>query len=893
MTRNYDKASRFIRMLMAFILISGSVAFGFGSALTSVHAETAAVENVEAFESLTNIAPASARANSVKLDLISRPESIPYGYRAAKLTYDFTGTIGTSAAYINFKDPSGTAGRTLQGSPKKLGLWVYGDAGNHWLRGQVQDASGARTAIDFTTSTGLNWNGWKYVTANLPAAIAGPVKLNQIYVTETKDNNKNSGSLYFDQLKAFYTDTSVFGLDLVGLPPMQIGDAKQAKVYATYQGSQAPVEITSGVSFASSNNQVASVDSSGTVRALEAGTAVITATFSNAPQASYTLTVSTEAPAPQRLELQALSKLENGSKDRLKVFAAYNGMGDPVTIISGAVFQSSSPDIASIDAAGQITTLKVGSTTITASYGGSSASYTLTVTEPVPVLQKIELPGLKAMIIGQTQQAKVMGTYTWIPEPVEITSGVTYTSSNPLVATVSSTGLINAIKFGTTRITAVYSGKTTDFYLVVNKEPIVPKRELRAAWIASVDNVDWPEKGVVTAEEQKRDFIAKLNELQAAGMNAAIVQIKPTADAFYPSQYGPWSEWLTGEQGKDPGYNPLEFMLEEVHKRNMEFHAWFNPYRISLHDDINKLVPDHPARLHPDWVVSYGGRLYFNPGIPEAQNFIREGIMEVVRNYDIDAVHFDDYFYPYPVAGVDFPDEATYRTYGSGFANKADWRRDNVNSFIRSVNEAIKQEKSYVKFGISPFGIWRNKAQDPTGSDTNGLSSYDAIYADSKKWIQQGWIDYITPQIYWYMGYTPAAYDKLIEWWSQVTQGTNVQLYSGKATYRIGSSESWLNPDEMPNQIAYDRNFDQVDGSIFFSTKSILSNLLGFTDRLKNDLYRYPALIPAMPHLDSVAPEPAVMKTAVRKPEGVRLTWRMPPAMPHIMRSTGLMPVHP
>nr|AYQ75532.1 hypothetical protein EAV92_06895 [Cohnella candidum] len=861
---------------MGIALFAGSSLLSPGFALPFASAEPVRTEVVETFETPGNVTASSVRANSVSLEQVARPEPIPYGYHAAKLKYDFTGTVGTSAAYLNFKDPSGTAGHKLQGTPKRLGVWVYGDAGNHWLRGQVEDAAGTKTAIDFTSSTGLNWSGWKYVTAALPANIAGPVKLNQIYVTETKDNNKNKGALYIDQVSAFYGDTDVYALDIAGLPPIQAGMSAQAQVFATYQGSAEPVAVTaaSGVVFRSSDEQVAKVDAAGTVQAIAPGTAVITATFGNAPTASYPLVVTEAVSVPDRLELQVKSKLEQGSTDRVKAFAAFTGFADPVALFDGVVYQSSNPGVATVDAAGTIVTGQVGVTTISAAFRGVTASYTLEVTKPVPVLQKIELPGLKSMTIGDVQQVRVLGTYTWLPEPFAITSGVSFTSSVPSVASVGADGTITALKVGTTRITAVYQGKTADYYLAVNQAAAVPKRELRAAWIASVDNVDWPRKGVVDAEQQKRDFVALLDTLQQAGMNAVIVQIKPTADAFYPSQYGPWSEWLTGVQGKDPGYDPLAFMLEEAHKRNLEFHAWFNPYRISLQDDMNKLVPDHPARQHPDWVVSYGGKLYFNPGIPEAQRFIADGILEVVRNYDIDAVHFDDYFYPYPVSGVDFPDDDAYRLYGAGFANKADWRRNNVNTFVRTVSEEIKQLKPYVKFGISPFGIWKNKSQDPAGSDTNGLSSYDAIYADTKKWVEEGWLDYIAPQIYWYMGYSPAAYDKLVEWWSGVVKNTNVQLYSGKAAYRIGSAESWLNPDEMPNQLAYDRNFDAVKGSIFFSANSLEANLLGFTDRLRAQIYRYPALVPASPNLDSEAPAAPVLTKGLRKAAGVELKWQ-------------------
>lgn len=884
MTNSSRKLSILIPILTAFIFFIGTIISGFGNVLPSVYADSVveidsasspAYANVENFEQTTNLSASSAQAKSVSIGLISRPETIYYGYHAVKLAYDFTGMPGTSAAYINFKDPSGTAGRTLQGIPKKLGVWVYGDGNNHWLRAQLQDANGTKPVVDFTTSNGLNWSGWKYVTTTVPNNLIAPLKINQIYVVETKVNNKNSGVLMFDQLNAYYTDSTVFGLDVVGLPPMQVGDTKQATVNATYQNGTEPVPVVSGINYRSSDERIATVEPNGTVRALQAGTVTIAAAYGNAPEAAYTLTVTVEAPIPQKLELSALSKLETGAINRLRVYATYSGAAEPVSILTGANFQSSSPDIATVDTSGLIKAVKAGTTTITASISGISQEYVLTVTNPVPVLQKIELTDLKALTVGESRQTKVVGTYTWLPDPVELTSGVAYTSSNPVVASVNASGLVTAIQMGTSRITATYGGKSSDFYLVVNKVATVPKRELRAAWIATVDNIDWPKKGVVEAEAQKRDFIEQLDELQAAGMNAVIVQVKPTADAFYPSAYAPWSEWLTGEQGKDPGYNPLAFMLEEVHKRNMEFHAWFNPYRISLQDRIDKLVPTHPARQHPDWVVTYGGKLYFNPGIPEAKQFISDSIMEVVKNYDIDAVHFDDYFYPYPVTGVDFPDQDAYAKYGSSFPNKADWRRGNVNTFVQDMNTAIKQEKRWVKFGISPFGIWKNKSQDPSGSDTNGLSSYDAIYADTKKWVDQAWIDYIAPQIYWYMGYSPASYDKLIEWWSGVTTGKNVHLYSGQAVYRIGSADpAWQNPDEMPNQVAYNRNFDQVHGSIFFSAQWFKENPLGFTDRLKNDFYRYPALVPAMPWLDQAAPDAPVLAPALRKEAGIEITWK-------------------
>ncbi|WP_425283819.1 glycoside hydrolase family 10 protein [Lihuaxuella thermophila] len=406
---------------------------------------------------------------------------------------------------------------------------------------------------------------------------------------------------------------------------------------------------------------------------------------------------------------------------------------------------------------------------------------------------------------------------------------------------------------------------------------VSPKRQLRAVWIATVVNIDWPSRTGLPKEQQQQEFIRILDESKAMGMNAVVVQVRPTADAFYPSRINPWSKYLTGVQGQDPGYDPLAFMIREAHKRNLEFHAWFNPYRVSMDTKIENLVPNHPARLHPDWVISYGGRLYYNPGIPEAKDHIIESIMEAVKNYDIDAVHFDDYFYPYPVSGQDFPDEAAYQKYGAAqFPQKADWRRHNVNTLIRELSEAIKQEKPYVKFGISPFGIWRNKSTDPTGSDTAGLQSYDAVYADTRTWIRQGWIDYVTPQIYWNFGYPPAAYEKLTDWWSREVRGRNTHLYIGQAAYKVGISNppAWQNPEELPNQLKHNLLFAEIKGSIFFSFKDLRRNPLGIKDRLTQEIYKVPALVPAMPWLDDEPPKKPKLKAADWTSEGVEVIWR-------------------
>ena len=402
------------------------------------------------------------------------------------------------------------------------------------------------------------------------------------------------------------------------------------------------------------------------------------------------------------------------------------------------------------------------------------------------------------------------------------------------------------------------------------------KREFRAVWIATVANIDWPSQKGLPIEEQKTEFRKLLDDVKEMGMNAVIVQIKPTADAFYPSKYGPWSEYLTGVQGKDPGYDPLAFMLKEAHERNLEFHAWFNPYRITMnHRDLDKLADDHPAKKYPEWVVGYGNQLYFDPGIPDARSFIVDGIMEVVNTYDIDGVHLDDYFYPYKIEGEAFPDDESYEKYGADFDNQDDWRRNNVNLLVKNIHERIKDKKRYVKFGISPFGVWRNIADDPTGSDTKaGVRNYDDLYADTRHWIQNGSLDYINPQIYWNIGFEPAAFDILLPWWQQEIANKPMHLYIGQAAYKIDNNPvpEWSDPEEYPRQIQMIREEKNVHGSVHFSLKDLNRNPLQIKDRLKNDLYKHPALIPTMPWLGNKAPKKPKLVKAQTTHNGITLT---------------------
>ncbi|GIG68871.1 family 10 glycosylhydrolase [Phytomonospora endophytica] len=408
-------------------------------------------------------------------------------------------------------------------------------------------------------------------------------------------------------------------------------------------------------------------------------------------------------------------------------------------------------------------------------------------------------------------------------------------------------------------------------------DPATPKRQFRAMWISTVANIDWPSGQGLTVAEQQAEYRARLDTAVQRGMNAVVVQIRPTADAMWPSPHEPWSHWLTGVQGKNPGYDPLAFLVAEAHARNLEFHAWFNPYRIAQHDDPSKLVAAHPARQHPDWAFAYGGKLYYNPGIPEVRAFVQTAMMDAVSRYDIDGVHWDDYFYPYPVSGQTIPDQQTYQRYGGGFANIHDWRRNNVDLLVQEMGQRIHAAKPHVKFGVSPFGIWRNQATDPLGSKTSGLQSYDAIYADSRRWVKQNWIDYITPQIYWHIGNSAADYGVLVAWWASVVQGTRVQLFIGQGVYKVGASgqpAAWQDPNELSDHLGLNRTYPQVLGDVHFSAKDVKADRLGGFGAMVAAHYSRPALPPVAAHLGGAAPPAPSITSAVRGTGGVTLTWQ-------------------
>ncbi|MFB7420208.1 glycoside hydrolase family 10 protein [Streptomyces sp. NPDC056210] len=366
-------------------------------------------------------------------------------------------------------------------------------------------------------------------------------------------------------------------------------------------------------------------------------------------------------------------------------------------------------------------------------------------------------------------------------------------------------------------------------------------RQLRGMWIATVANTDWPSAPGLSPEQQRQELCDLLDVAVERRLNAVMFQVRPTADALWPSPYEPWSQYLTGVQGRDPGWDPLGTAVHEAHRRGLELHAWFNPYRVSLTTDVTALTPTHPARLHPEWIVSFGGKLYYNPGLPEVRRFVQDAMLDAVRRYPIDAVHWDDYFYPYPVAGQTFQDDDAYARYGTGFPDRDAWRRNNTDLLVREMAERIKRIRPRTRFGISPFGVWRNAGTDPLGSATTaGVQTYDDLHADTRKWVQEEWIDYIVPQVYWNIGFAAADYGVLVPWWSNIVSGTSVQLYVGEALYKVGVAgqpAAWQDQAELSRHLDFDTHYPQVRGNVYFSATQVAADPLGAMSRVVADHY--------------------------------------------------------
>ncbi|GGZ07838.1 glycoside hydrolase family 10 protein [Streptomyces poonensis] len=373
--------------------------------------------------------------------------------------------------------------------------------------------------------------------------------------------------------------------------------------------------------------------------------------------------------------------------------------------------------------------------------------------------------------------------------------------------------------------------------------------EMRGMWVATVANRDWPSRTGLSASRQRAELLELLDVAVERRLNAVMFQVRPAADAFWPSPYEPWSSYLTGTQGKNPGWDPLGTAVAEAHARGLQLHAWFNPYRVAGHTDPARLAATHPVRRNPGWAVAYGGKLYYNPGLPEVRAFVQKAMLDAVRRYPVDAVHFDDYFYPYPVAGQAFDDDEAYREHGGDFPDRAAWRRGNTDRLVREMADQIKRIRPGTQFGISPFGVWRNASTDPLGSDTRaGVETYDDLYADTRTWVRENWIDYIVPQLYWEVGNSAADYAKLLPWWAKVAQGSGTRLYVGEALYKAGDPAqpaAWRDPAELSRHLTLARDHPQVRGHVFFAAKEVAEDGAGAMERVVADHYRERVAPPA------------------------------------------------
>ncbi len=405
------------------------------------------------------------------------------------------------------------------------------------------------------------------------------------------------------------------------------------------------------------------------------------------------------------------------------------------------------------------------------------------------------------------------------------------------------------------------------------------KREMRAVWVATVKNIDWPSSPELTSLEQQQEILVMLNRFQQLKINAIFLQVRPCSDSFYNSDLEPLSMYLTGEQGKPlvPYYDPLQFIIDEAHKRCIEVHAWMNPYRVAMTADTATLHPNHLYFKKPYLFVEYGDKLYFDPAYDETREFLNKVVADVVTRYDVDAIHFDDYFYPYRVSNKDFPDKNSFAQYPRGFSveKKDDWRRNNVNLVIAELQKTIKSLKPWVEFGISPFGVWRNIDKDPRGSQTKaGITNYDDLYADILMWLKEGTIDYVVPQLYWEIGKKNADYAVLIDWWNKNAYSKNLYIGLFASGLGVNKTSAWHSGNELIRQMRMNEDFDNVNGVAFYSAAPFLKNPQGLLDSLASDFYQYWAIPPvATSMVEKDEAESPINIRLQRKEDKLMLVW--------------------
>ncbi|MDF2685695.1 MAG: hypothetical protein K0S55_876, partial [Clostridia bacterium] len=520
------------------------------------------------------------------------------------------------------------------------------------------------------------------------------------------------------------------------------------------------------------------------------------------------------------------------------------------------IYKSSNSTVAKVNEEGIVTSVDKGNAVInmTTEDGGFTAEFNVTVEIPEKKIIKVNGISLKTYKYNFIENGQ-----TYKIEPIVTPSDadnkkVIYSSSDNKIASVDQNGLVTAKGYGNAMIYAKSEdgGYSDTFFAIVEKpvedtKPSVPTNgsgniidldEVKGVWVATVNRIDFPSDSGLNATQIRNEIQALLDNVKSWGLNTVFFQVRPKADALYNSSYFPTSDVIVEKQGDPLPVDVLEVMIEEAHKRGIALHAWINPYRITQSgkngQNLEILAESNPARLHPEWVVKHSdGAMYFNPGLPEVRELILNGVLEIVKNYDIDGIHFDDYFYPYEDA-KNFDDDAAYELYGSGMT-KSNWRRNNNDTLILSVNTAIKQIKSDVQFGISPCGVWALKSNNSLGTDIkSSVESYTQVYADTRKWVVNEWIDYICPQIYWEINHSTAPFKPIAKWWSDLIADTNVKLFIGHAAYKGESVNAYKTSDEIKNQLDYLKTLSKYDGSVMFSYASLNNNISGITDMLKN-----------------------------------------------------------
>ncbi len=527
------------------------------------------------------------------------------------------------------------------------------------------------------------------------------------------------------------------------------------------------------------------------------------------------------------------------------VFEPINASNQKIT------WTSSNPSVAKVSDQGMITSVKKGTAVIklVTEDGGFTAEFKVTVDPDT----RVSVTGIKVSTYSVTLQKGETVQISASVQPSNATEkGITYTSKNTAVATVSSNGTITAKGYGTTQIVvASKEGRFSENVTVVVSAPVVEPPDVpqappetdyvKGVWVATVANINFPSKAGLSASQLKGEIDAIMDNIVQMGLNTVYFQVRPSGDALYPSDLYPSSAYVVKKQGDALPLDLLEYAIRAAHERGISFHAWINPYRVTNSTTSTaSLSSSNPAVKHPSWVISDGTKLYLNPGLPEVRQYIIDGVMEIVNKYDVDGIHFDDYFYP-NVLGM-WDDSATFAQYGAGLTLE-NWRRANNDALVKGVYEAIKARNKNVQFGISPAGVWAKKSNatpDGTSNIGNPMQTYYQGFADTKKWVENQWLDYICPQIYWEISHSQAPFKPILDWWNDLVANRNVKLYAGIGAYKCETNENYKSGTEIPAQLDYAESKPHVSGVVFYSYGSLISNFAGVGDQVRARFYKEP-----------------------------------------------------